>query len=246
MTGNLIKTLTQRRVGTATTKIDWNSLFAIGVDEIFTHRTWRFARKQINYIHQQGVFEKTFNGDAVELALNKPISVSMTTSYSIVGGAPVPVAGTALDLGYVTYRDFVRYIPEQTQSGTPECWTEIVTADGTNGLQIGLFPVPDADAAVWVWGDFKPVINLDGNQIPILPMQFHRLLLWFCISETAEEAGKTKLADRNRVKFLNGLAKLEEWDCTQPAYEPIRRPYNFGSRLGPIFPSNFPEGVARR
>lgn len=244
MTGNVIKGLAQKRVRDTSTNVDWDNLFRIVIDEIFTHATWRFARLEISYVHPQN-FEYRFNHDATELALNKIYSARMTTSYTLVAGVPVPVTNTALDLVYLPYKDFVNEFPDHIDKGDPEVFTIIEENDGIRGMQIGLYRVPSSDAAVWIFGEFMPSYTIGASEIAILPKQFHRLIIDGLVHYAAEELAKERLAVSARARFELGKRQLETWDLRNPAFHPIRKPYTRTTGKGPFFPGNFQRGYSR-
>lgn len=245
MTGNQVKTLVQRRVRDSTTNILWDLLFNMAVDRIFTKRIFKFSRTTLNYIHPQSTFEKTFDGDPTELSLVKIINCTMTTSFSMVGGVPTPASNSAIDLDFVPYHDFVREYPDQLTDGTPSVFTEIRGSDGSTGMQIGIYERPNADAAVWIYGDFIPFIGINDDPIPILPNQFHDLIFEGVLAQAAEEAGKERLCAKAEYRFARRLNELIEWDSRQPSHHPVLHRYGGARRSGPFFPGNFDRSVSR-
>lgn len=244
MTGNLIKSLAQKRVRDSSSNVDWDSLFAVVIDEIFTHAPWKFARLEISYIHPQN-FEYRFDHDPTELALNKIYSCRMSTSYTIVAGVPVPASNNSLDLPFMPYKDFVNEFPDHVDFGDPEVFTTIEENDGIRGMQIGLYRIPSNDVAVWIFGEFMPSYTIDANEVAILPKQFHRLIIDGLVHYAAEELAKERLAISARARFELGKKQLEQWDLRNPAFHPIRKPYTRSYGKGPFFPSNFQKGYSR-
>ena len=251
MTGNTAKTLAQARVkNTNTTNYDWNSFFGFVTDEVFSAREWRFARKQLNYIHPQQTFEKTFNLTTTEKSLNKVISLRYTSSYTIVMGVPVPVSNSSYELDFKPLQEFMYWYPDQITAGDPFCYTELHGNDGTNGMQIGIYYLPTTDIAVWIDGIFIPSydINTQGNLvIPILPVQFHRLYVYGMASLAASQAGQDRLFGTERKLFELTLNQLVRYDAANPKHKLFRRSIEDSNleRKGPFFPANFPRGYSR-
>lgn len=241
MTPNEIILKAQKRVGTQTLNIDWNGFYGIVIDEIFTEKEWRFARREINVIHFQGLFDKQFNAGSDEISLNKPITVFATSQFALVGGVPIPAGGTVYELEYMPYSTFIQEYPDHTQPGLPLVYTILADNDGISGIHWGVYPIPSDDMALWVWGDFIPAYTIDNNPMPILPKQFHRIVLDGLIMYAAEEAGKDSLSNKAERRFRYGISKLDAWDRKVPASKPRFRPYMV-RRIGPKlvnWPSNF-------
>lgn len=243
MTPNQILTKAKKRVRTNTANLDWTGFYEDVIDEIFSKKPWKFARREINYIHPQQTFEKTFDADATELSLNKLVSAYYTLSYITGGmGPPVPTAGSSKNLEYIPYYEFNRYYPDHTLDGYPDYITIIKDNDGLNGMQIGIFRRPVSDAAIWIYGDFIPTYVINDTPMPILPKQFHRIVTYGVIAYAAEENGQDSLSNKAYAKFTKGLIELDEWDRMNPIYKPVFQPYdNTIIRKGPRFPYNYPE-----
>lgn len=240
MTPNQIIGKAKKRVRTNTSNLDWNGFYEDVIDEIFSKKTWKFAKREINYIHPQQTFEYTFNATPDELALNKIASAYYARSYADVGGVIVPTTGSVDHLDYSPYTTFNKYNPDHTLDGYPELLTLIRDNDGTNGMQIGLFRRPVADVAVWIYGDFIPSYTINDNPMPILPKQFHRIVVDGVIHYAAEENGQEKLSIISRKRFELGLSELDDWDRTNPIYKPQFQPYDRSRvRRAPRYPDNY-------
>ena len=247
MTGNEIVALAKKRLRNDSDGIDWNTHFANVIDEIFTFKTFKFSHNELAYVHSQQTFEKRFDADATELSLNKIITIYYTISYALVGGIPVPTGNSGKALTYVPYGEFLRMEPDHIRQGYPEVWTIVFENDGKSGIQIGIFPLPLADAAVWIYGEFIPSYAIDGNQLAILPRQFHRLVVDGLIYYGGEEAGQDKLSGTARRRFERGLDNLDFWDSRNPGYIPIfqRRPLGQSGRAIITMPDSFASGRPR-
>lgn len=243
MTPNQILTRAKRRVKTNTSNLDWEAFYEIVIDEIFRKKPWRFARREINYVHFQQVFEKTFDDDSEELALTHIVSAYYARSYALGGsGELIPVTGTVHPLTYCPYIIFNQYNPDHTLDGYPELITIIRDNDGTNGMQIGIFRRPVSDMPIWIYGDFIPSYNIDDNPMPILPKQFHSMVIDGVIHYAAEENGQEKLSNRARQRFDLAMGQLDDWDRMNPIYQPRFQPYNNQFNLKhPRFPDNYPQ-----
>lgn len=246
MTGNGIVTLAKSKVKDALSSFDWNTYFAMVIDEIFSAKEWRFARQEMNYIHSASTFEYQMSTTVTEKALNKLIGAYYTTAYTLVLGVPVPTANTSQPLEYWPYSDFIRAYPDHQTDGQPDTITEIIANDGTNGMKIGLYPRPSSDAAVWIYGDFKPSYTIDGNPLPILPLQFHRLVYLGLVREAADDKGRDKLYAKAARDFDKVMGELDDWDRRQPIYRPRFQEYTSSPiRKRPFYPSNFDASVSR-
>src|SRR6185312_5533279 len=212
MTPNQIISRAKAKLRTNTSNIEWDMLFAEAIDIIFGEKPWKFARREINYIHSQQTFEKQFSDTSDELALNKIASAYYATSYAVVGGAVVPTGGTVKNLEYCPYATFNRLNPDHTLNGNPDILTIIRDNDGTNGMQIGIFRRPVADISIWIYGDFIPSYTINDNPLPILPLQFHRLVYYIIVHLAAIETGQDKLAGWGEKMYAGGLVKLDNWD----------------------------------
>jgi hypothetical protein len=245
MTGNEILALVKKRIKNTSSTIDWDSLFQIIIDDIFSREQWKFAQRQLNYIHTGNVFEKTFDADPDELALSKIKSIRVVSSLAFPG--PIPGTSTARALQYIPLQRFMDLYPEQVEVGEQWCWTELHSGDGSNGKQIGIYMLASDDFSVWIDGDFIPVINIGDSPIPILPKQFHRLVFYGVTMLAAEETGLDKLAIQSERRYEQGISLMQTWNMRMPAYWPVKRPYDsdITTRKGPFFPSNFPFGVGR-
>lgn len=240
MTGNEILSLAKKRVKSTNTQVEWAKFYAMVIDEIFSERQWKFARQTLYYIHGASTFEKIFNETTIEKSLSGIINVVMTSNFAIVGGVPIPVSNTGRDLVYYPYQDFLHDFPVQTEDGDPLYFTIINTNDGLNGMQIGIYPRPVQESAVWVHGDFIPAYVISDDEMPILPKQFHRMVVDGVIRYAAEELDLPKISRPAESRFLIALEKLKKWDNRNHAYFPIRKPYAQISRKGPAFPTNYP------
>jgi hypothetical protein len=246
-TPNEIILKAQKKVKTKTTGIDWNSLYAEIIDEIFTFKPWRFARKEINYTQPQQTFDYQFNHTPEELALNKPISAYYTLQFAIGGGGtPTPTSNTSHELVYYPYSDFISDFPDHSLPGMPKYITIITDNDGTNGLHIGTYPQPTSDMATWIYGDFIPSYTINDLQMPILPVQFHSVVSYGIIREAADELGQETLSMKYGQRFSLGIARMDDWDRRNPIYKPRLKPYGGSSiRKGPFLPPNYPVGWSR-
>lgn len=242
MTPNQIITKAKKRVRTNTANLDWPGFYEDVIDEIFSKKPWRFARKEINYIHPQQTFEKTFNADSTELSLNHIISAYYTLSFASGGlGPPVAQTGTSRELEYIPYIELNKYHPDHMIDGYPDYITIIRDSDNVSGMQIGIYRRPVSDAAIWVYGDFIPSYVINDNPMPILPKQFHRIVVYGVVAYAAEENGQDQLSNKAYAKFSKGLAELDDWDRTNPIYKPAFQPYDRDViRKGPRFPYNYP------
>lgn len=242
MTPNQIITKAKKRVRTNTTNLDWSGFFEDTIDEIFGKKPWRFARKEINYIHPQSTFDKIFNADAVELSLNHIISAYYTLSFAPGGGGqPVAQTGTSRELEYIPYIELNKYHPDHMIDGYPDYLTIIQDSDNVSGMHIGIYRRPVSDCAIWIYGDFIPSYTINDNPMPILPKQFHRIVVERIVSFAAEENGQDALMGRAYNKFLKGMEDLDNWDRTNPVYKPAFQPYDRDVvRKGPRFPYNYP------
>ena len=251
MTPEGIITAAKKRSKDTTSNLDWNLFFQITIDRIFGYRVWKFATNEFNYIHSVGVAEKTFSATATERALNHIRSIRLTTSYTDVLGIPVPASGTAHTLDVVTPQEFFARYPDNVVEGEPQIATIRVNNDGTNGMQISIAPLPNIDSAVWVFGDFIPAYTIDTNPMPILPLQFHWLVVDGVASLACEELGKPALSGRlservwgvetgGRVVRRGGIHTLEDWDRKNPAHKPrLSSDRRYDSFRGPSLPENF-------
>jgi hypothetical protein len=187
------------------------------------------------------------SGTPTELALNKIVSLRFTTSYSIVMGVPVPASNSSLELDFKPLQAFMYMYPDQIVDGVPECYTILHENDGLSGMQIGLYPRPFQDASVWIDGIFIPAIILDTNEIPILPVQFHRMLVFGMASMAASQAGQDALFKRERAFFDRYLADLVAWDAKNAKHIMTKQSIDYPSRdrKGPFFPGDFPRGYSR-
>lgn len=251
MTGNQIITRAKKRMKDSASGVDWSGFFADAIDEIFSVKEWRFARGEINYIHPQATFEYQLNASANEKAISKMISAYCATSFTLIGGTVVPSAGSCYPLSYYPYAEFIRDFPDHsiTPNGIPRYITEIVRNDGTNGSTIGLYPMPTSDTAVWIYSDLIPSYNIDDNPLPVLPRQFHRMVIDKVVELAAEEKGLDGMSKRAEGRFAKALAQLDIWDGSQPIYKPRYQPArtNFlqGGPKGVRYPDNFPVEVSR-
>lgn len=246
MTPNQVLTRAKKRLRDSSSGLDWSGFYQDAIDEIFSLKEWRFARREINYVHPASTFEYQLNHDADEKALNKLISAYCTTSYALVGGIPIPSAGTAVPLAYYPYAAFLRDFPDHVTDGLPQYITEIVRNDGTNGGTIALYYRPNADAAVWLYGDFIPSYVVDDNPIPVLPRQFHRILIDKVVEMAAEEKGMEKMSAKAESRFNKGILQLDTWDSSQPIYRPQYQPYRgLSTNKFLRYPPNYPIEVSR-
>lgn len=246
MTPNEVISKAQKRVKTSSGDVDWNSLYAEALDMVFSRKPggYKFARQEINYIHPQNSFNYQFNHSNTEKSLNKIISMYYTLQWTIIGGTPVPTANTCRYLKYYAYMDFLQKYPSHTVTGRPSCWTEISSADGTNGALIGIYNIPTDDIAVWVYGDFKPSYTVDANPIPILPLQFHRGLAHAVGMLAAMELGQTNTKRDLETMYNQTMAELDLYDSKNPAFQPVFEPSDVGTRIGePSLPPNFPRST---
>ena len=241
MTPNQILTKAKKRVRTNTSNLDWEGFYADTIDEIFSYKPWRFARREINYIHPQQTFEYQMNHSADELALNKLISMYYSSQYVIDGGgAIIASSGSFRPLEYMPYTTLNELYPDHQIDGYPELITLIMDNDGTNGMQIGLLRRPVADIAVWIYGDFIPSYTINDSPMPILPKQFHRLVVHGVVHQAAEESGLEKLAAKHLAMFERVILQMDEWDRSNPIYKPQFQPYERSViRKGPRFPDNY-------
>lgn len=246
MTPNEIIAKAQKKVKTGTSKVDWDSLYQEIIDEIFTFKPWRFARREINYVHPQQTFDYQFNHTPEEKALNKLIAVYYTLQFSIGGGGtPTATTNSAGVLKYYPYADFLNDFPDHTIPGNPRYVTIVSDNDGTNGMHIGIYNTPTSEAAIWVYGDFIPSYTIDNNPMPILPLQFHSIVSYGIIESAADELGQGKLAAKYGRRFKEGIARLDDWDRRNPIYQPRFKEatrYNYRS---PRLPGNYPMGPTR-
>ena len=251
MTGNQIITRAKKRLKDSASGVDWSGFFADAIDEIFSAKEWRFARGEINYIHPQNSFEYQLNNSASETSINKLISAYCATSYTLLGGIPVPTAGSCYPLSYYPYAEFVRDFPDHsiTPPGIPRFITEIVRNDGTNGSIIGLHPLPTSDTAVWLYSDLIPSYNIDDSPLAVLPRQFHRMVIDKIVELAAEEKGVDGMSKRAEGRFAKAMAQLDIWDGSQPIYKPRYQPARslgmFGGPKGVRYPDNYPVEVSR-
>lgn len=247
MSPNEIITVAKKRIKNSGSAIDWNSLYAMIIDDIFTRKTWKFAQGELNYIHSQNLFEKQFNDDMVELSLSKIKSIRLTTSYTIGGGVPVPVPNTTRELDYEPLQRFMYLYPDQTIQGIPFVYTELFENDGTSGKKIGVYYLPSSDASVWVHGDFIPTYTINSAPMPILPIQFHRLVSYGLIMHAADEMGQDKLSAKAEKWFEMGIARMDIWDTRNGKYHMTKMSEEgpLPPRKGPFFPENYPFGIGR-
>ena len=240
LTPNKITTAAKKRVKDTTNNLDWALFFQIAIDKIFGSRSWKFATSELNYIHSVGVAEKTFSATATERALNHIRSIRLTTSYTDVGGLPVPASGTAHPLEVVSPQEFFERYPDNVVEGEPCLATIRVANDGTNGMQISIAPLPNIDSAVWVFGDFIPAYTINDSALPILPSQFHWLMIEAMVALAAEELGKPRTMATSEIRFARGLLSLEEWDKKNSAHKPrLHSSRGNGAFRGPLLPENF-------
>lgn len=245
MTPNGIITLAQKRVKDSTSSLDWNSLYAMVIDEIFSEKVWKFARKELNYIHPALTVNKVFNATATEKSLNEIIEIRFTTSYTLVAGVPQPGAGTVEILDYLTVSEFRSLYLDNATPGRPMHYTKVIDNDGTNGMTIAIGPVPNASTAIWVDGDFIPSYTINSSPMPILPLQFHRMVVDGIVHLAAEEKGMERMSAISRRRFELALGKLDLWDIRNSKHRPVLKPYQRGFRSGPFFPSNYPKPYSR-
>lgn len=245
MTGNEIVTLAKKRIQDTSNSVDWNSLFAMTIDEIFTEKRWRFARQELNYIHPQSVGDYQFNTTPTELALNRILEMRVTTSYTIVMGVPIPVANTQTIIDYLPMPEFRELYLDNIVEGTPLHFTIVTDNDGTNGMHIVVGPAPNTDAAIWIDGDFIPSYSIDANPMPILPKQFHRMVVDGIVHLAAEERDLPKKSAVARRRFEVALAKLDLWDVRNSKHNPVLKPYSRTPRRGPFFPAEFGRPFSR-
>lgn len=239
MTPNEIIVLAQKRVKDSSTNLDWNMFYRIVIDEIFSEKVWKFARKELNYIHPASVSNKVFNATATEKALNEIIEIRFTTSYTVVGGVPQPGAGTVEILDYLTPSEFREQYLDNLSPGKPECYTVLMDNDGTNGMTIAIGPIPNASTAIFIDGDFIPSYTINSSPMPILPVQFHRMVIDGIIHYAAEEKGQIRMSATSRARFERALARLDLWDIRNSKHRPVLKSYTRTRRRGPFFPSNY-------
>lgn len=239
MTPNEIITIAKKRLKNFSSSIDWDTLYGIVIDDIFTRKQWKFAQGELNYIHFQSTFDKEFKDTAAEKALMKIKSVRVSTNYA---PGPIPLGNIGRPLEYIPMQRFMSLYPDHNIEGIPYCFTEITGGDGTNGMHIGLYYVPNSDVAVWVIGDFIPAYVINDNPMPILPLQFHRIVSFGLIMHGADEAGQDKLSARAERWYETGLARMDTWDIKNGVYH-MKRLSDEGDgyfRTGPFFPENYP------
>lgn len=248
MTPTEIINVAKKRVKNNTTGIDWNNLFAITIDDIFTRKQWKFAQSQLEYQHPASTFSYELDDNAIQLALFKIKTIGFTMSFTVGGGGElIPDANTAVELDYEPLQRFMYMYPDQIQDGTPRIYTELRGNDGTNGLMIGIYPRPSSNAAVYIRGDFKPAYTIDTNPMPILPVQFHRLVSYGIIMHAADEAGQDKLSLKAERWYEQGIDRLDTWDIRNQKYLVERKSYEDGLiRKGPYYPDNFARGTRPR
>jgi hypothetical protein len=242
---NQIIALAQKRVKDSSSNLDWNAFYAMVIDEIFSEKIWKFARNELIYIHSAAIANKVFNATVLEKALNKIIQMRFTTSYTLVGGIPQPASGTVGTIKYLPVSQFRDLYLDNLPPGQPLHYTILVDNDGTNGMTIALGPVPNASAAIWIDGDFIPSYTINSSPMPILPLQFHRMVLDGVIKYAADEKGMEAIEAKAERRFNIALAKLDLWDIRNTKNRPVLQPYNQSIRKGPFFPSNFPRPFSR-
>lgn len=242
MSPNQILTRAKGRIRTNTANLPWNDFFEMAIDDIFRKNVWRFSRQELNYIHPQQTFEYIFNHDSTELSLNKLVSAYYARDHTLDGGGvPIPVSGTVFPLDYCPYAIFNSYNPDHTLDGYPDNIVLIRDNDGTNGMQIGIFRRPVQDIPIWIYGDFIPSYTIDSNPLPILPKQFHNMVLDRVIYYAAEENGQEKLSLKAKARFDEAMIDLDNWDRRNPIYRPRFQPYTEGTFLKrPRWPDNYP------
>lgn len=246
MTPNLIISLAQKRVKNSSDNVLWNDIFGIVMNDIFTDNPgFKFARGEFNYIHSQSTFEKIFDDDAVQLALNKIINIRYTTSYTLFGGIPIPTANSTNPLIFKPLQEFREDFPDEQLDGTPEWWTEVDPGDGSTGMQIGIFRRPTVDAAVWVDGYFIPTYVIGATELPFLPKQFHSMVIDGIAGYAAEELGMAALSTTNFKRFQYKLAKLKLWDSHNPSHKMKIGARGGSGKLRLYLPGDFPLGVGR-
>ena len=236
MTGDGIITMAKKRLKNASNSIDWNSIFAIVIDDLFTRKEWKFAQKTITFVQLASTFEKQFSANATEKALNHIKSIRYLSGTN------------SRELDYVPMQRFRTLYPDENEGGTPELYTELLANDGTNGMKIGIYPQLGSLTTFSIDGGFIPSYIIDTNPLPILPVQFHRLVFHGVVMHAADEAGQDKLSAKAERWYEMGIDKLDTWDIKNHKYLVNRKPYDDPSlfnRRGPFYPDNFPRRVGR-
>lgn len=323
MSPDQIISLAQKKMKQSASTIDWNSYYAIVIDDIFTRKQWKFAQVSSGYIQLASASRKVFSGYSTSLTtvtngttlltsvglfvppiivgqvisgpgivlgttivtINTPSSITMSiaatdstsNSRTFTGDPTLELSvnklkalaysmnftgsGTALspfviDKGsvrpimYVPLQRYREGIPDggiSVTTGNPMYYTEIRANDGTSGLDISIWPAPSSNVCVLWTADCIPSYAVNSSPMPILPLQFHRLVYYGIVREAAEEIGQDRLATKAANMFDQGIARLDIWDSKNPKYNVQRLPYDdefmggYGyAGPGPIFPSNFP------
>lgn len=227
MTGNKAKSLAQKRVKTVG-DIDWDDFFQMVIDDIFTRRKWSFNQLELESSISAGVATKTFAATDTELALNKIVSIRQLL--------------TPAEFAFVPVQSFYTYVPNPTAPGVPCMFTILRGNDGLSGMKIRVWPVPTSDTILYVLGDFIPAVGTAGAaEIPILPKQFHSMVVDGMVFMAAEQMGKNELAATAEKRYERRMVHLIEWDQRNPKFHLRRLKDGTAMRRGPFMPSNFPD-----